>query len=334
MHDSVSVITQGEEMARGVPAAVRLEDVQCPLGCASGDEIVLTGRDRLHDLPGEFTVVKCRQCGLMRTNPRPTQEAMGYYYPGEYGPHQEVAVSDVGGTAAGGQSLAGRMARRVIRFHSESLPPVPPGRLLEVGCGSGRFLHKMAGLGWEVRGMEFSEHAAAAARRLGYPVDTGALETAAEHAQHYDLIVGWMVLEHLHHPVEALMKLGRWVKPGGWLAVSVPNAAALEFRLFKDRWYALQLPTHLFHFTPRTLALVLERGGWHMEKVYHQRILTNFFYSLGYALKERNPDSRWAERVAAGPGMGVKFNVAMYPLAWLLSHLGQTGRMTVWARRT
>ena len=55
----------------------RIENVSCPLGCIKGDEIVLTGRDRLHDLPGEFTVVKCRSCGLMRTNPRPK--------PGEHG---------------------------------------------------------------------------------------------------------------------------------------------------------------------------------------------------------------------------------------------------------
>jgi hypothetical protein len=64
-----------------------LETKPCPLGCSVSDETVLTGRDLLHDLPGEYTVVKCNSCGLMRTNPRPTPEAIGTYYPDDYGPY-------------------------------------------------------------------------------------------------------------------------------------------------------------------------------------------------------------------------------------------------------
>src|SRR3546814_19345766 len=59
-----------------------------------------------------------------------------------------------------------------------------------------------------------------------------------------DLIVGWMVLEHLHQPLAVLRKLRRWIQPDGWLVLSVPDAGSLEFRVFGDRWYALQLPTH------------------------------------------------------------------------------------------
>lgn len=324
-------MAESSEIVDAVPAAVSLEDVPCPLRCAAGDDVVLTGRDRLHGLPGRFTVVRCRRCGLMRTNPRPTQGTMGFYYPDSYGPHQNVVTEP--GAFPARERFAARLVRRVIRFNTECLPDVPPGRLLEVGCASGRFMHKMAGRGWEAEGIEFSETAAAAARCLGFPVYGGALETAPDCKQRYDLIVAWMVLEHLHDPVAALTKLGRWVKPGGWLAVSVPNAAALEARAFKDRWYALQLPTHLYHYTPHTLSLVMARGGWRMEKVYHQRILANGFYSAAYALSDRTPGSRWARLLRAAPEAGLKFNVALYPLAWVMAALGQTGRMTVWARR-
>ena len=51
---------------------VLLEDVSCPLGCMKNDEIVLTGFDLIHNLPGVFNIVRCCNCGLMRTNPRPT----------------------------------------------------------------------------------------------------------------------------------------------------------------------------------------------------------------------------------------------------------------------
>ncbi|MEJ7712387.1 MAG: hypothetical protein WKF84_21660 [Pyrinomonadaceae bacterium] len=62
------------------------------MGCAPDDEPLFGGRDRLHDLPGIFQVVKCRVCGLMRTNPRPTPEAIGFYYPENYGPYQSTRV--------------------------------------------------------------------------------------------------------------------------------------------------------------------------------------------------------------------------------------------------
>ena len=71
---------------------VMLENVTCPLGCSKSDEVILTGCDLLHDLPGEFTVVKCRTCGLMRTNPRPTSDTIGFYYPDNYGPYLGTQV--------------------------------------------------------------------------------------------------------------------------------------------------------------------------------------------------------------------------------------------------
>ena len=47
-----------------------VEDISCPLGCPRNDQIAYTGNDLLHGLAGSFTVVKCRTCDLMRTNPR------------------------------------------------------------------------------------------------------------------------------------------------------------------------------------------------------------------------------------------------------------------------
>ena len=63
------------------PVEVEIEDCPCPMGCPQRDTKVLTGQDRLHNLPGQFTVVECQQCGLMRTNPRPTRRAMALYSP-------------------------------------------------------------------------------------------------------------------------------------------------------------------------------------------------------------------------------------------------------------
>lgn len=309
---------------------VVLENVSCPLGCDKGDDAVLIGRDLPHNLPGEFAVVKCRGCGLMRTTPRPTPETIGFYYPDDYGPYLGTQVRKVEHTSRI-RELLKPLVKRVFNFNTQRLPPLAPGRMLEVGCASGAFLHRMASQGWQVQGVEFSEKAAQAAAQLGYRVHAGPLETAPPPDEPFDLIAGWMVLEHLHDPVGGLQKLREWAKPGAWLVVSVPNSASLEFRLFKENLYALHVPNHLYHFTPETLGRVLQAGGWKLEMVYHQRVLSNLIASTGYVLRDKGYGSL-GQRLIAFPEQAGVWNYALYPLAWLFGTFGQTGRMTVWAK--
>jgi hypothetical protein len=63
------------------------EDVACDLCGSANASQFLSGRDYLHGLPGEFTVVECRQCGLRWMNPRPPLAQLGELYPSTYGPH-------------------------------------------------------------------------------------------------------------------------------------------------------------------------------------------------------------------------------------------------------
>jgi 2-polyprenyl-3-methyl-5-hydroxy-6-metoxy-1,4-benzoquinol methylase len=263
----------------------------------------------------------------MRTNPRPTPETIGFYYPDDYGPFKGSQVDPTESRPSWKD-----IVMRVLPLNNEKIPSIRPGRMLEFGCGSGAFLHRMAGRGWEVEGIELSPKAASVAQALGYSVHIGSLERAPDPAHSYNLAVGWMVLEHLYDPVRALQKLRGWTRPGGWLVISVPNATSLEFRVFKDNWYALQVPTHLYHFTLQTLKRVLEAGGWQMERVFHQRVLGNLAASLGYILQNRGHNNKLTKILLEFPENGT-MQYLCYPLAFLLSLFGQTGRMTVWARK-
>ncbi|HEX8145396.1 MAG TPA: class I SAM-dependent methyltransferase [Pyrinomonadaceae bacterium] len=313
---------------------VVLEHRACPLGCAPDDEPVVVGRDRLHDLPGEFQVVRCRACGLMRTDPRPTPETMGFYYPEEYGPYQDTRVEISNGPRSPLSAWKRSLTERLNSFTlGDHVPALEPGRMMEFGCASGLFLHRMAAGGWKVEGIEFAEKAAEAARSLGYRVHAGALEDAPDPEERYDLVVGWMVLEHLHEPVKALRKLHSWTRPGGWLAVSTPNVGAREFTLFKDAWLALHLPNHLYHYTPETLSRVLDSGGWQVREIFHQRQLSNLLASFGYVLKDRRSLPALSEKLIRFPDRGGKLHYFLYPVSYLFSLLGQTGRITVWAQR-
>lgn len=314
-----------------VPPDVELEDTPCPLMCwPPADTLVVEGHDRICRLPGRFRVVRCSHCGLLRTNPRPTPQTIGYYYPDDYGPYVATQVAAALPDPEPSSRLRTRL-RNWLTPDNEPLPVGPPGRLFEIGCASGAFLHAMASKGWTVQGLELSRRAGEAARSLGHAVHIGPLETAPPPAEQVDVVAGWMVVEHLHDPVAGLRKLHDWVRPGGWLAISVPNAASLERSVFGARWYSLHLPAHLFHFTPKTLQRVLDAAGWTLDRVMHQRSLTNLFGSAAYVLQDAGaPGGDALLRFAEHPGRAA---YALTPPALLLAQLGQTGRMTVWARR-
>lgn len=268
----------------------------------------------------------------MRTNPRPTQGSIGYYYPDDYGPYRNTVIRERTWFFSVSELLR-LPIKKVIRFNSTRLPRIPVGRMMEIGCASGAFLERMAREGWTVEGIEFSSNAADCARVSGHKVFCGRVEDAPDPRQLFDLVVAWMVVEHLFDPVSVLKKLCKWVKPEGWLVFSVPNAASIEFKLFRKNWYALHLPNHLYHFTPETLRKVVNKGGWEIEKVFHQRTLANLIGSLGYWLADRNKLKSLAKKMSNYPEKSRILPYFLYPLSYLFSLFGQTGRMTVWAKK-
>lgn len=316
-------------MPNSYPAGVELEEVACPLGCGSRDRVVLEGTDWIYGIPGKFAVVRCERCGLMRTSPRPTSETIAAYYPSNYGPH---AVGQLPAPGDEPRRSWKSSLRALFEFNTERIPNVVPGRLLEVGCATGTFLDAMRSRGWDVTGIERSQHAADVARRKGLRVLTTPIESAPLANETFDLIVAWMALEHFHEPVAALRRLRDWITPQGCLAASVPDASAFGLRIFGASWYALGLPVHLFHFTPQTLRKVLEASGWRLERVHHQRLMNNILPSVGRVLS-RVPVLRAASQpLIAFPERTGYHNYALYPLAAALAAMHQTGAITFWAK--
>ncbi len=310
-------------------AAAVLESVGCPMGCNAADEAVATGRDRLHGLPGTFRVVRCGRCGLIRTSPRPTIQTIGAYYPEAYGPYAARANE--------GKETHGFFARLAVALRLDGtrqlVPRMRPGAALEIGCSTGDFMRKLRRRGWHVEGIEPSAQAAGRARAAGFNVHTGPLETAPEPDRPFDLITASHALEHLHDPLEAMRRLRAWAKPGAWLTCAVPNAGSWLFSQFRDAWYDIDLPRHLFHFTPETLSAMLGRAGWRVVRVRTQPTLNGLMGSLGYRLEDRSAGrSGIAEallRFPESPSVLKKFTL---PLWFFLLASGQTGRMVVWAR--
>jgi 2-polyprenyl-3-methyl-5-hydroxy-6-metoxy-1,4-benzoquinol methylase len=139
--------------------------------------------------------------------------------------------------------------------------PLGTGRLLDVGCGSGRFLQLALHRGWKAQGVEISLPAVQVALSLGLPVFHGTLEDFLEKnaAPDCDAVVAFEVLEHVVDPLGFLTMLGKAASPGGVVAISVPNAR--DPFIFLDPRPEAQPPVHLQFFTRKALRTALARVG-------------------------------------------------------------------------
>ena len=98
------------------------------------------------------------------TSPRPTIDTIGYYYTDDYEPYVNSRVMSQDTTKIAAWK---RFLTKGFRFNSTRTPNIPPGRMLEIGCASGNYLHEMAQKGWQVYGIEPSSSAAQNAQELG-----------------------------------------------------------------------------------------------------------------------------------------------------------------------
>lgn len=280
-----------------------MEDVACILCGSSVSAPLLRARDRLAPPPGtaadrpfEFTVVRCRSCGLSYTDPRPTADELRAYYPEDYwgrgaGEPTEAGAKEHGGDApavASAEARDGvgaprrpvllerfenlyrrRQQREVVRWLGRLRPR--RGRLLDVGAGRGDLLAALRDDGWRVKGVEPSAAAAETARRrFGLDVVAGTLDDAGlgddgEEAL-FDAVVFAGVVEHLPDPLATLRRARALLAPGAVLAVLfLPRLDSPQARLFGSRWLALDLPRHLYHFDDASWQRLMGEAGLEVE---------------------------------------------------------------------
>jgi SAM-dependent methyltransferase len=136
------------------------------------------------------------------------------------------------------------------------------GGLLDLGCGSGAFLAQMKSASWTLTGIEMSSAAASQARdRSGADVFEGDIVRAPFARESFDAITCFHVFEHLVDPVAVLKKVACWLRPGGVFYSMMPNIESVGASIFGSHWYALELPRHLYHFSPKSLRVAAKVVG-------------------------------------------------------------------------
>lgn len=145
------------------------------------------------------------------------------------------------------------------------------GRLLDVGCGTGR-VGVLAGSAYVPFGIEVSRTLADSANRHfrslgGHVVQAHALSGLATFGEEFfDGVLMKAYLEHEIAPREALIATCRAMRPRSALIVKVPNYASLNRLLRGRRWCGYRHPDHVNYFSPRSIVRLLEATGFDIER--------------------------------------------------------------------
>jgi 2-polyprenyl-3-methyl-5-hydroxy-6-metoxy-1,4-benzoquinol methylase len=243
------------------------EDVVCCLCRVPGTLV--------HDV-APFGVVRCPQCQLVFISPRLRPEALqriyddaGYFEGGVYG---SAVSTDAAPSAEARLSPAMLLQRtwtagRLALIDRERGGAAAGGRLLEVGAGYGLFLAAAREAGWTTSGVELSRTGAKHAQdTLGLDVFCGQLEDAPL-TPGFDVVCAWDTAEHVPDPLSFWRTVRSLVADDGVVLFSTPYVSSLPARLLGTRWWTLKPTEHIWHFTPRTHALVLARAGLALTRV-------------------------------------------------------------------
>jgi SAM-dependent methyltransferase len=170
------------------------------------------------------------------------------------------------GSRRGAVNLAYHAVRRVTVVRRERLVRThvrrPPGRVLDVGCGTGEFLARMRRLGWDAVGVDASPRAAARAVEIGGGVVHRVDDLRTLGDERFDAITLWHALEHLHGVNEQLAAVRRLLAADGVLVVAAPNHHSPDAEHYGAGWYAWDVPRHLWHFTAGTMRDMLAKHGF------------------------------------------------------------------------
>lgn len=224
-------------------------------------------------LESGLQLLECEGCGLYARRDRPEPERLASHYREEYWTHFAAEQATEARC-----NLFMHVMTRLCQRHPR------PGRLLDIGCGTGTLLSVAEGNGWSAVGIEPSPEAAECGRRNGREIVVGEWPLAAWPEQSVDAVVLLNVLDHLPDPGAAVQAAWRALRPSGVLYVRVPNGR-FHVRLLAQRSAVLRrlAVLHLYGIGGRALRHLVTRVGFQAVDVRTAPLSQRDAYADGQA---------------------------------------------------
>lgn len=307
-----------------------LEYVNCNL-CSSNDTDFLFLRDGASVLMGkrrfpekeQFRLVRCKKCGFVYVNPRPRDTES--HYVEEYHLSNKLLNTKFGDFI---YYIYYKLFRR-IPFHNKD-----GGRILDLGCGIGRYSRMLKKQGWQTFGVDINAFVCEyAQKKLNLDnIFCGDLIQANYPDKYFDVVTLWSSVNHIYNPLEIFKEAHRILKKDGMIVLGdVPNFDSFEFRIFGVYNALLSVPYHLYHFTPDTLSRMLKKAGFNIAKIsYDFPLPASLSWSLINLLEDR---TNCKVKIETRNRISFALYPLFLPINLILNAVNRGATMKVWARK-
>lgn len=268
-----------------------------PFVCVSCGQTSFTRRLMLEP----YAYVACRECGLIRLDPLPSEEQASRLYAREY--FEEGAWGGYRGYDADA-TLHQRNARRRLTLVEAHAPRTSQTgrRIIDVGCGTGYVLLEARNSGWHTVGVDVSPWVRETAGSRGIRVERSLEAVSDEEASPADVVTFFQSLEHMPRPDMALRQARERLRPGGIVVLETWDTESRIARLMGRHWQQATPPSVLYLFGRRTLTRLLQATGFRV-RVYRA---ASKYVSVGLVsglLSHKYPALRWADRLLRRTGI-------------------------------
>ncbi|MEO6613376.1 MAG: class I SAM-dependent methyltransferase [Chitinophagaceae bacterium] len=254
----------------------------CPV-CGSPEiKTILSATD--HTVSGEvFPIAECGSCSLRFTQDIPDAASIGPYYKSEnYISHTNSSKGLINRLYQSVRRRTLQQKRRLV----ETATHITRGNLLDVGSGTGAFVHTMKQAGWQVTGLEPDPDARLVAKQSFQVGLDDSNRIYQLPAASFDAVTLWHVLEHVHDLQGYLAQLKNLLKEDGRLFIAVPNYTSKDAAVYKQDWAAWDVPRHLYHFSPQSMKTLVEKHG--LKIVSYKPMWFDSFYVSMLSSKYKN----------------------------------------------
>jgi len=245
---------------------------KCPI--CNNDKLINHFICKDNFLTGEsFAIVRCEKCSFLFTNPRPNQESISKYYQSdEYISHSNKAnnITNTLYKIARNFTLSNKL-KLINSLTNNKI-------LLDFGCGAGEFLLYTIKNGWIIHGYEPDEFARSKASKITKNEIIGNV-IDLEKINQVEVITFWHVLEHVHNLNETIHILKNKLSKTGKMIIAVPNYESMDAQIYREFWAAYDVPRHLYHFSMKTMKLLLKNHGLRIISIKPMK-LDSFYVSL------------------------------------------------------
>jgi SAM-dependent methyltransferase len=305
--------------------------------------------EKIYSFKNGFILYKCKKCSFKYVNPVPnlySDSQIKKYYSDAYEPFKvdlkRIKISNFDRfilSTYGYHNLSGEpsLIKQIFYFpfftfykvcnnykNYSKYPLIAfkkKGKLLDLGCGSGDYVHWTTLLGWDSYGIDASHLEI----KSNLKIKKGFLKDFKFKNNHFDVILMKGSIEHMISLAQDMTKIKKILKKSGRFIIVLPNIECMESKLFGKYWYGLDIPRHLYHFSPKTLNIFLIKNGFKIEKIFYVSYPDHITRSIDLFFGIKN-NSKFKFN-------NVLFRSLAFPLSLFLNLIHNTGTVTVFCSK-